>query len=70
MSYTKETEESITFFLSIGDTIEYELNDGTHGEGEVLEIDETCSAVKILPMDESSMILVPRWISADDIVPF
>jgi hypothetical protein len=70
MSYTKETEESITFYLSIGDTIEYELDDGIHGEGEVLEIDETYSAVKILPIDETSLILVPRWISADDIVPF
>ncbi len=70
MSYTKETEESITFFLSIGDTIEYELDDGIYREGEVLEIDETCNAIKILPIDESSVILVPRWISADDIVPF
>ncbi|MEH2170798.1 MAG: hypothetical protein V7K41_29935 [Nostoc sp.] len=69
MLYIKETEEGITIFLSIGDIIEYEFEEGIYGEGEVLEINESSNTIKILPLDDS-LILVPRWISSDDVISF
>ncbi|MGV0105139.1 hypothetical protein NSTCB13_03851 [Nostoc sp. DSM 114160] len=70
MSFIQENEESITVFLSIGETIEYYSETGIYGEGEVLEIDESSNSVKVLPLSEDSLILIPTWISADDIIPF
>ncbi|MDZ7968754.1 MAG: hypothetical protein RM368_28015 [Nostoc sp. DedSLP03] len=70
MSFIQENEENITVFLSIGETIEYYSETGMYGEGEVLEIDESSNSIKVLPLSEDSFILVPTWISADDIIPF
>ncbi|BBD64481.1 hypothetical protein NIES4072_18570 [Nostoc commune NIES-4072] len=70
MLYTKENEDNVTVFLSIGETIEYESEEGIYNEGQVLEIDETCNAVKVLPLSTENLILIPIWISGDDVVPF
>jgi hypothetical protein len=67
MLYIEENQK-IEVFLSIGEIIEYELENGEIIEGIVLEIDETFDSLKVLPILEDSLIIVPTWISVDDIV--
>lgn len=66
MLYTEEND-GVTLFLSIGETIEYESEDGCQ-EGQILEIDETFDCLKVLPISEDSLISVPVWISASNII--
>lgn len=67
MSFIREDEECITVFLSIGDIVEYESEIGIE-EGEILEIDESSNAVKILSLSED-LILIPIWINGESIIP-
>ncbi|WP_375501651.1 hypothetical protein [uncultured Nostoc sp.] len=69
MSYIKGNDENITIFLSIGEIIEYEVEDG-YVEGQVLEVDESSNAVKVLPLSGHDLIVIPTWISGEQIISY